>query len=278
MKRRHRRITPGGVIAVVVGGLVALVVIAPLLWLLVSSFKTDRGIIAYPPSFFPTEWTLAQYASVNNSIPVLTMTKNSLIFAGSVTVISLALDSLAGYAFARYNFRHKKLWFSVILLTMMVPFQVIMTPLYIQEFHMGILNTFAGLILPRATSAYGIYMMRSFFVRLPASLEEAGRLDGVSEFGIFWRIMLPQCWPALVALGVFHFMNNWNDLLYPLMLTSSTDMRTLSAGLAVLVGNKVIKFGPTLAATMISILPLLILYIFGQRAFREGAAMTGMKE
>ena len=275
---RRRRIRLGTIVTIVVGLLIALFVVLPLAWLVVSSFKTDSGIIAFPPTFFPTQWTLAQYQNVNHSIPVLIMTRNSFIFAGAVTVISLTLDSLAGYAFARFDFKHKNLWFAVILLTMMVPFQVIMTPLYIQEFHMGILDTFAGLILPRATSAYGIYMMRSFFVRLPVSLEEAGRLDGLGDLGIFWRIMLPQCKPALVALGVFHFMNNWNDLLYPLMLTSSTDMRTLSAGLAVLVGNKVIKFGPTLAAPMISILPLLILYIFGQRAFREGAAMTGMKE
>ncbi|MDR2372757.1 MAG: carbohydrate ABC transporter permease [Bifidobacteriaceae bacterium] len=274
----RKTITPGGVVAIVISALVMLAVLAPLLWLFVSSFKSDKEVIAYPPTLLPQDWTLDQFEAVNHSLPIAKMFRNSLIFAGGVTVISLLLDSMAGYAFARLDFKHKKLWFAVVLLTMMVPFQILMTPLYIEEHYMGLLDTFVGLILPRATSAYGIYMMRSFFVRLPVSLEESGRLDGLSEFGIFRRIMLPQCLPALVALGVFHFMNNWNDLLYPLMLTSSTEMRTFSAGLAMLVGNKVIKFGPTLAATLISILPVLVLYMFGQRYFREGIASTGMKE
>ena len=148
---------------------------------------------------------------------------------------------------------------------MMVPFQIIMTPLYIEVYKFNLLDTYAGLILPRATSAFGIYMMRSFFAGLPKSIEESGRMDGMGEFRIYWSLMLPLCKPAIASLGIFHFMNNWNDLLYPLMLTSSADKRTLSAGLAVLVGNKVIKYGPTLAATMISLAPLLILYIFCQK-------------
>jgi multiple sugar transport system permease protein len=276
--RGRKNLTAGGLLAIGLSVLVVLAVLAPLVWLFVSSFKSDREVIAYPPTLLPDDWTLDQFRAVNHSLPIAKMFRNSLIFAGGVTAISLLLDSMAGYAFARLDFKRKKLWFAVVLLTMMVPFQILMTPLYIEEHYLGLLDTFLGLILPRATSAYGIYMMRSFFVRLPVSLEESGRLDGLSEFGIFRRIMLPQCVPALVALGVFHFMNNWNDLLYPLMLTSSTEMRTFSAGLAMLVGNKVIKFGPTLAATLISILPVLILYLFGQRYFREGIASTGMKE
>jgi multiple sugar transport system permease protein len=258
--------------------LVAITVIVPIAWLLVSSFKTDIGVIKYPPTFFPTEWTISQYKYVSKSIPIFSMAKSTVIFAGGVTIISLLFDSLAGYAFARLNFRGSKLLFSIILLTMMVPFQIIMTPLYIEVYKFNLLDTYAGLILPRATSAFGIYMMRSFFTTLPKSIEESGRIDGMSEFRIFWSLMLPLCKPALVSLGVFHFMNNWNDLLYPLMLTSSSSKRTLSAGLAVLVGNKVIKYGPTLAATMISLTPLLILYIFCQKYFVEGIATAGNKE
>lgn len=257
---------------------IAVTVMVPILWLLVSSFKTDAGVIKFPPGFFPEEWTLHQYLYVGDSIPIFEMTKNTIIFAGGVTVLSLLFDSMAGYAFARMRFRGSKLLFSVILLTMMVPFQIIMTPLYIEVYKFHLLDTYLGLILPRATSAFGIYMMSSFFSGLPKSLEESGRIDGMSEFRIFWSIMLPLCKPALVSLGIFHFMNNWNDLLYPLMLTSSQNKRTLSAGLAVLVGNKVIKYGPTLAATMISLAPLLILYIFCQKYFIEGVATAGIKE
>lgn len=276
MSKRKIRIST--VAGYVITSLIAFTVLIPILWLLVSSFKTDVGVIKFPPRFFPEEWTLHQYLYVGDSIPIFEMTKNTIVFAGGVTVVSLLFDSMAGYAFARMRFKGSKLLFSIILLTMMVPFQIIMTPLYIEVYKFHLLDTYPGLILPRATSAFGIYMMSSFFSGLPKSLEESGRIDGMSEFRIFWSIMLPLCKPALVSLGIFHFMNNWNDLLYPLMLTSSQNKRTLSAGLAVLVGNKVIKYGPTLAATMISLTPLLILYIFCQKYFIEGVATSGIKE
>ncbi len=257
---------------------IVITVLLPFVWLFVSSFKTDIDVIAYPPSFFPSKWTISQYKYVMKSIPIFSMAKSTVIFAGGVTITSVMFDSMAGYAFARMNFKGSKLLFSIILLTMMVPFQIIMTPLYIEVYKLNLLDTYAGLILPRATSAFGIYMMKSFFSGLPKSIEESGRIDGMSEFRIYRSLMLPLCKPAIVSLGIFHFMNNWNDLLYPLMLTSSSNKRTLSAGLAVLVGNKVIKYGPTLAATMISIAPLLILYIFSQKYFVEGIATSGAKE
>lgn len=273
-----KKISISKIIGIVLTLAVAFTVLVPIVWLLVSSFKTDSGVISYPPTFFPKEWTISQYLYVGKSIPIFEMVKNTIIFAGGVTLISVFFDSLAGYAFARMQFKGKNFLFSVILLTMMVPFQIIMTPLYMEVYKLGLLDTYAGLILPRATSAFGIYMMRSFFVGLPKSLEESGRIEGMGEFRIYWSLMVPLCKPAFASLAIFHFMNNWNDLLYPLMLTSSTSKRTLSAGLAVLVGNKVIKYGPTLAATMISILPLLILYIFFQKYFVEGIASEGTKE
>lgn len=275
---KTKKITLSAVVGYIFTFLIAVTILIPILWLLVSSFKTDVGVIKFPPRFFPEEWTLHQYLYVGDSIPIFEMTKNTVIFAGGVTVISLLFDSMAGYAFARMRFKGSKVLFSIILLTMMVPFQIIMTPLYIEVYKFHLLDSYLGLILPRATSAFGIYMMSSFFEGLPKSLEESGRIDGMSEFRIFRSIMMPLCKPALVSLGIFHFMNNWNDLLYPLMLTSSQNKRTLSAGLAVLVGNKVIKYGPTLAATMISLTPLLVLYIFCQKYFIEGVATSGVKE
>ena len=273
-----KKIKFGKVIGFIITSGMVLLVLVPIIWLFVSSFKTDSGVISYPPKFFPEEWTISQYLYVVKSIPIFDMTKSTVLFAGGVTVISVMFDSMAGYAFARMNFKGSKLLFSIILLTMMVPFQIIMTPLYIEIYKLNLLDTYLGLILPRATSAFGIYMMRSFFVGLPKSLEESGRMDGMGEFRIYRYLMLPLCKPALFSLAIFHFMNNWNDLLYPLMLTSSPDKRTLSAGLAILVGNKVIKYGPTLAATMISLTPLLVLYIFCQKYFVEGIATAGTKE
>lgn len=266
------------VIGYVVLILMMLIVVLPLFWLVVSSFKSDADVIKWPPLFFPTEWLTVQYQYVVKAIPVLKMLKNTVLFASGVTVISLVFDSMAAYAFSRMHFRGKKVLFNIILLTMMIPFQVIMIPLYLEEFNLKILNTYAGLILPRTASAYGIYMLTSFFAGVPKSLDEAARIDGMKEGQIYSRIIIPLAKPALVTLGIYHFMNNWNDLLYPMMLTSSVDMRTLSAGLAVLVGSNSIKFGPTLAATVISVAPLLVLFLFGQRFFMEGIATSGMKE
>ncbi len=275
MITRHRKtISIGNIILL----LVALLVLLPVIWLFVSSFKTDADVISWPPSFLPKQWVVTQYQYVVGVIPVINMLKNTVIFSGTVTLVSLVVDSLAAYAFARMHFKGKNVIFSIILMTMMVPFQVIMIPLYMEEYVTGILNTYAGLILPRIASAYGIYLLSSFFMGIPKSLEEAARIDGMTDIKIYAQIIVPLSKPAFVSLGIFHFMNNWNDLLYPMMLTSSVEMRTLSAGLAILVGNHSIKYGPTLAATVISVAPLLVLFIAGQRFFMEGIATTGVKE
>ena len=274
-KKRQKKLHIGGNIILFV---VALLVFVPLVWLIVSSFKTDADVIKYPPAFLPEQWVLTQYKYVSEAIPVFSMLKNTVVFAGSVTIVSLIIDSLAAFAFARMEFRGKKVLFTVILMTMMVPFQIIMIPLYIEEYKLGILDTLLGLILPRASGAYGIYMLTSFFSRIPKSIEEAARIDGLNNFQIYHKIVIPLSKPALITLGIYHFMNNWNDLLYPMILTNSVENRTLSAGLAILVGSNSIKYGPTLAATVISIMPLLLLFLFGQRFFIEGTATGGDKE
>ena len=184
---------------------------------------------------------------------------------------------MAGYAFARLRFKGKNFLFALVLVTLMIPFQVIMIPLFYEMFKLNLLNTFIGLILPRATNAFGIFMMRQFFVSLPKGLEEAARLDGCSEFTIFRKIMLPLCKPAVISLAIFHFMYNWNDLLYPLILTTRTEMRTLPAGLATFMGTHVIEHNVLMAGGVLAILPIFIAYCFAQKYFVQGIAMTGMK-
>ena len=267
----------GRIILIMIALVLLIAVLFPFIWLFLASFKFDNEIIQYPPSLFPNRFTFLQYLKVWDSIPLLRFCLNTVIFAGSATLLSVLFDSMAGYAFARINFKGQNILFALVIITMMVPFQVIMIPLFIEVFKLGLLNNYLGLILPRATSAFGIFMMRSFFVSLPKELEEAARIDGLNEYRIYGSIMLPLCKPALLTLIVFHFMNNWNDLLYPLMLTSSTEMRTLSAGLAMFVGQRVIEYGPTLAAAVISILPLLMVYLISQKYFIQGIATTGMK-
>ena len=169
-----------------------------------------------------------------------------MIFALGATGLALVFDSAAGYAFAQLDFKGKNFLFVVVLLTMMVPFQVMMIPLFLESNYLGLLNTYMGLILPKATTAFGVFMMRSYFAQQPHELGEAARIDGLSEIGIFFRIFLPLVVPGLMTLGIFHLMNNWNDLLYPLMMTTETKMRTLSAGLALFVGERsTTYYGPS---------------------------------
>ncbi len=266
------------IIGTVILTIIMLIVLLPLFWLFISAFKSDVDVMRWPPQFFPTKWVGTQFEYVWKVLPIPTMLKNTICFAGAVTIISLFFDSLAAYAFSRMEFYGKKIIFGIILLTMMIPFQIVMIPIYLEEYKLGILNTFVGLVLPRAASAYGIFMLTSFFSGIPKSLDEAARIDGMSEIQIYFKIILPLSKPALVTLGIFHLMNNWNDLLYPMMLTSTQDKRTLSAGLATLVGSNAIKYGPTLAATAIAIAPLLIVFLFGQRFFMQGISTSGMKE
>lgn len=273
----RKRLNAGTATGYVFVGLIFISVLYPLGWLLLTTFKTESSIIQYPPHYFPTALSVTSYARVWASLPLLRFFENTVIFAGFVTVFSILFDSMAGYAFARISFRGNRQIFTLVLVTMMIPFQVMMIPLFLELYKIRLLDTFPGLILPRVADAFGIFLMRSFFVSLPKDLEEAARVDGLSEFGIFFRIMFPQCIPAALTLCIFNLMNNWNDLLYPLMLTSSTSMRTLSAGLATLVGQRTVEYGPTLTGALLALLPLIVVYLFAQKYFVQGVATSGMK-
>lgn len=254
------------------------IILFPFFWMVISSFKAEPDIITYPPTIFADSYTFDQYNKVFSAIPLWMYIRNTIVFAFGTTIFSVLFDSMSGYAFARIQFRGRKILFNMILLTMMIPFQITMIPLFVQEFKMGMLNSFPGLIIPRMTSAFGIFMMRSFFVSMPKDLEEAARIDGMNEVGIFFKIMMPLCKTAMISLAVFTMMGNWNDLLYPLILTTTTEMRTLPSGLAMFVGERVTQYGPSIAGSVVSMLPLLIMYCFAQKYFIAGIAMTGMKE
>lgn len=256
---------------------VALLIAYPFIWMVVTAFKPEADIRSFPPTLFTDNYTLYNFKNIWERIPFLAYYKNTVIFAGSVTIISLFFDSMAGYAFARLHFKGRNALFALVLVTQMIPFQVIMVPLYSQLFHMNLLNSYIGLILPRATNAFGIFMMRQFFVGLPVGLEEAARIDGCTEFEIYWKIMLPLCKPAITTLAIFHFMYNWNDLLYPLILATRSDMKTLAAGLASFMGSHVVEYGIIMAGAVLSLLPIFVAYCLAQKTFVQGIAMTGMK-
>lgn len=258
--------------------LFALLVVFPFVWMLFTSLKPEADIAQYPPRLLPGVWTLDNYVNVWNRIPFARLLLNSVLFAGGVTIISLFLDSMAAYALARLRFPGRNVVFIAILVALMLPFQVMFIPLYVTVHDLGLLDTYSGLIIPRATNAFGIFMLRQFFLTLPKELDEAARIDGTSEFGIYWKIILPLSGPAIATLAVFHFMYNWNDFLWPLLITSSTQMRTLPTGLALFVGQHVVEYGVVMAGSVLTLLPLLIAFLFAQRHFIQGIAMTGIKD
>jgi len=256
----------------------AAVMILPFVWMIATSLKSDADIFRYPTDLLPHHPTLTGYRDVWSRIPFARFFVNSVIFAGGVTLISLFLDSLTAFALARLRFRGRELCFWVILATLMVPFQITLIPLFVTVFEFGWLDTYQGLIVPRATNAFGIFLLRQFFVTLPRDLDDVARLDGASDFRVYWQIALPLSKPALATLAVFHFMYNWNDFLWPLVITSSTDMRTLPAGLTLFMGSYVIEHAVLMAGSVISLLPLALAFILAQRYFVRGVVMTGIKE
>jgi multiple sugar transport system permease protein len=265
-------------VTVTILALIALAIVFPFIWMLFTSFKPEAQIAQYPPKLFPDSWTLENYQNVWSRIPFARLFLNSIVMAGGVTIISLLLDSMAAYALSRLEFPGRDAIFIVILIALMLPFQVMFIPLYVVVHDLGLLDSYSGLIVPRATNAFGIFMLRQFFMTLPKELDEAARIDGASEFGIYWRIILPLSGPALATLAIFHFMYNWNDFLWPLLITSSTEMRTLPAGLALFVGQHVVEYGVVMAGAVLTLLPLLVAFLFAQRYFIQGIAMTGIKD
>jgi multiple sugar transport system permease protein len=255
----------------------AFITIFPLLWMFLTSLKPEADVVKFPPRLWPDAWTLGAYANVWQRIPFGRFFANSVIFAGSVTLLSLFFDSLTAYALSRLRFPGRDVIFVVILIAMMLPFQVTFIPLYVIVHALGLLNTYAGLIIPRATNAFGIFMLRQFFISLPRDLDEAARIDGASEFYIYSRIVLPLSGPALATLAVFHFMYNWNDFLWPLLITSTTDMETLPAGLALFVGQHVVEYAVVMAGAVLALAPLFVAFLFAQKYFIRGISLTGLK-
>jgi multiple sugar transport system permease protein len=277
MKTEHIGKWAGKVFRILGLAFLAFIVLYPFLWMFVTSFKAEADIVSWPPKLFSGSFGFDSYIDIWDRVPFLKYYKNTIIFSTLVTCISLMFDTMAGYAFARMKFPGRNIMFLLVMGTMMIPFQVIMVPLFVEVFKLGLINTYAGLILPRATNAFGIFMMRSFFISLPKGLEEAGRIDGAGEFRIFAKIMVPLCKPAIVSLFIFHFMYQWNDLLYPLLLTTDENRKTLPAGLATFMGTHVVEYGIIMAGACLSLIPILIAYLFAQKQFVQGIAMTGMK-
>jgi multiple sugar transport system permease protein len=264
-------------VTTIAGILIALGVLLPIIWMVFTAFKPESDIVSYPPTLWPRELTLEHFENVWERIPFARLYVNTIVFAGSVTLISLLFDSMAAYALARIDFRGRGLVLILILLLLMLPFQVTLIPLYDLLNGFGLTNTLPGMIIPRMTNAFGIFFLRQFFLSLPKDLVEAARVDGASEWRIYWRVIMPLARPALLTLGLFHFQYNWNDLLWPLIMSSDVASATLPAGLALFMGQHVVEYGLLMAGSLLALLPVVVFFLLIQRSFVAGIATTGLK-
>lgn len=259
--------------------LVTFLMIFPLIIVVIVSFTPNAVTQTWPPKIIPSAWTLDNYTSLFQRLPIGRELLNTIVFAGAVTSISVFFDSLAAYGLSRVDFKGRGILLAVLIATMMIPAMALLIPVYKLLGSMGLVNSYLGIIIPRMADVGGIFLLRQFFISIPKDLDNAARIDGAGEFRIFAQIILPNAVPAILTVGMFNFMGNWNDLLWPLIMTSKPETRTITAGLAMLTGHgsSVTPYGVVMAGALISALPLLIVFFFVQKRFVEGIAMTGMK-
>ncbi len=280
LHRRRMKRSPAetalSVLAVILLVLLALLIIIPVIWMLLCAFRPEIELMRYPPKFWPQELTMENFTNLLKRLKIFTYLKNSVIYCVFTTFPQLFINSLAGYAFARYQFKGKNVLFIMVLATMMIPFQVIMVPLFLEIVKLGMYDNYAGLLIPNWGVAICIFMTRAAYAALPKELEEAARIDGMSEFGIYLKIMTPLIKPTLVTNLVLGINGAWNDLLWPLLMTTTPAMRTLANGIALFLESS-LQYGTAFAGAFISVIPMMVLYIFGQRYFVEGTATSGLK-
>lgn len=255
----------------------ALLMVLPLIWMVTTSFKDEQVVFDVPIQWIPIPFHLDNYPRAYAFVPWVQYYFNSFFVALSQVVLTLALASAAGFGFAKYRFPGRTICFVIVLSTLMIPFQVIMVPLFIVTRQLGWLNSYAGLILPGAVGAFGIFMMRQFLSTLPDELFAAARIDGASELGLFTRIAVPLAKPALAALAIFTFTGSWDNLLWPLIVTTKASLFTLPLGLAGFNSEYGNDYTGLMAASTAATIPVLALFVLLQKQFVEGIVMTGLK-
>jgi multiple sugar transport system permease protein len=256
---------------------VAVIMLAPLVWMVILSLETKTEAASFPPVLFPSGLHFGNYAHTWSAVPFGDFFLNSLAYSAATVAGNLLFCSLAAYAFARLRFFGRDVLFVVLLATLMVPFQVLLIPTFLIVKHIGMVNSVGGLIMPNLCSAFGIFMLRQFFRTLPIELEEAARIDGTSRLGILFKIVLPLSLPALATLGIIQFMWSWNDFLWPLIIINSATRDPLQLGLATLQGAHNTQWNLLMAGTVMSQIPMLAVFLVAQRWFIRSIAFTGMK-
>lgn len=256
---------------------IAVITFVPFLWMLITSFKENGQVMIFPPQLIPNPWMWENYGHAWRVANMALYFRNSTIVTLLITLGQTITCSMAAYAFARLEFKGRDALFLVYLGTMMIPFQVTLIPLYIMMRNLGWINTYQALIIPMIFSAYNTFLLRQSFLSLPKALDEAAIIDGCGYPGIFLRIVLPLSKPALITQAIFCALWAWNDMLWPTVIANTEDVRTLAVGLQMFKSQYAIQWNYLMAGTCISVIPMLLIYVFCQKYFVEGIALTGIK-
>jgi multiple sugar transport system permease protein len=258
---------------------IALIVLVPLIWMLSTSFKPKSQWFARTVEWIPRTFTLDNYTRIlnNRTTPIGRWFLNSLLLGSITTGLTLIVDALAAYAYARLEFPGRRILFALLLATLFLPGVMFLVPNFITVFRLGLLNNYAGVFLPALASVFGVFFLRQFFETIPKELEEAAQIDGASAFQTFWHIVLPLARPALATLAVITFLASWNDFLWPLLILQDRALQTLPPGLRTLQGAYTSEYGQMMAGAAIAAVPVLVLYVFTQRYIVQSVATTGLK-
>lgn len=277
MEIGKERFTAGKVIILIVLSIGAVVMIVPFVWMALTSFKTFQETLKQPIQWLPSAIQWGNYQEVLNKLNFGRYYVNTIIVTVSITVLQMLFCSMAAYGFARLQFPGSTALFFVLLSMLMIPQQMTLIPSFVLLTKFRWIDTFWALIVPNLFSAYGTFFLRQFFLSLPGELEEAAIIDGCTRGGVYWRIFMPLCGSALSAFAVFTVMWAWNDLMWPLIMTSKDSVRVLSVGIATLVGQHSTKNNLLMAASMLATFPMIVLFILLQKQFIAGVATTGLK-
>jgi multiple sugar transport system permease protein len=274
--RRRRSLTPGvlALHALLIAG--SVVMLLPFAWMLSTSLKLPPDIFTYPPVWIPNPIAWQNYVKTVTVMPFGRFYLNSLIVTTGVTLLQLLTSSLAAFAFARMRFPGRNALFLLYLATLMIPFQVTMIPNFIVVRTLGWYDTYQALILPPAFSAFSTFLLRQYFLGIPRDLDEAARIDGATSLRIWWQVIMPLAGPAIAALATFVSLNSWNDFLWPLIITNSPAMRTLPVGLSTFQGQYKTDWNLLMAGSVIAMVPVLLVYMIGQRWFIKGITLSGL--
>ena len=258
--------------------IVAIAINLPFFWMVITAFKNESDVFSMPPKFYPTVYDFRNFVRAFKIVPIARYLFNTLVVSVSVTLLQLVLNTLAAYGLARIEFKGRNLVFLAIVGTLMVPPEVTLVPLYILIRKMGMVNTFRALIIPFMSSAFGIFLLRQFFMTIPKELEDAARIDGCGRLRILWHVMIPLSKPALWTMALYTFLAHWNSYMWPLVVINNDQKQVIQVGISRFASMWETEWTLQMASSTVAIVPIIVFFFFVQKQFIEGISISGMKE